>query len=97
MDNKLRHQGNFPISNSCVLTPDNLLDDRRCQRKWKTSAVNQSDQENYSNTCVQSKRVLSSQPFEIYVLCDKFRTGIGNALVDTRSQVSLVTERSLTL
>jgi hypothetical protein len=31
----------------------------------------------------------------MYVLCDKSSIGIGNALVDTGSQVSLVTERSL--
>ena len=87
MDNKLHHQGNCPISNSFVQTPNTLLDDRRCHRKQKTSAVVQCNQENYSRTCVQSKHGLSSQPFEIYVLCDNFRTGIGNALVDTGSQV----------
>jgi len=35
------------------------------------------------------------QPFEIYVLCDSLKTGLGNALVDTGSQVSLVKECSL--
>jgi len=35
------------------------------------------------------------QPFEIHVLRESFKTGIGNALVDTGSQASLITERSL--
>jgi hypothetical protein len=34
-------------------------------------------------------------PFEIYELCDKLRTCLGNALVDTGSQVSLVKESGL--
>lgn len=35
-------------------------------------------------------------PFEIYVLCNKLCTGLGNALVDKGSQVSLVKESGLT-
>jgi hypothetical protein len=34
-------------------------------------------------------------PFEIYVLCNELYTGLGNALVDTGSQVSLVKECGL--
>ena len=34
-------------------------------------------------------------PFEIYVLCDGLNTGLGNALVDTGSQVSLLKEGTL--
>jgi hypothetical protein len=34
-------------------------------------------------------------PFEIYVLCNELHTGLGNALVDTGSQVSLVKESGL--
>jgi hypothetical protein len=51
--------------------------------------------ENYFNTCINAKYVLYLQPFEMYVLCDNLRTGMGNALVDTGSQVSLATEQSL--
>ena len=52
--------------------------------------------ENYSNTCMNSnKHGHPFQPFEIYVLCDKLRTGMGTALVDTGCQVSLVTEHCL--
>jgi len=36
-------------------------------------------------------------PSEIYVLCNEVITGLGNALVDTGSQVSLVKEGTLTL
>jgi hypothetical protein len=35
-------------------------------------------------------------PFEIHVLCNDLCTGLGNALVDTGSQVSLVKESGLT-
>ena len=35
-------------------------------------------------------------PFEIYVLCDQLSMVLGNALVDTGSQVSLVKEGGLT-
>ena len=35
-------------------------------------------------------------PFEIYVLCEQLSMGLGNALVDTGSQVSLIKESSLT-
>ena len=42
-----------------------------------------------------NKHGLSFQPFEIYVLCDKLKTGMCTALVDTGSQVSLVTEHCL--
>ena len=53
-------------------------------------------EENYSNTCMNSnKHGHSFQPFELYVLCDKLRTGMGTALVDTGYQVSLVTEHCL--
>jgi hypothetical protein len=34
-------------------------------------------------------------PFEIYALCNELRTGLGNALVDTGSQVSFVKESGL--
>jgi hypothetical protein len=39
---------------------------------------------------------LIKEPFEIYVLCKQLHTGLGNALVDTGSQVSLVKESVLT-
>jgi len=41
-------------------------------------------------------RYFPSQPFIIYVVCDLLKNGIGNALIDTGSQVSLVTAESLT-
>ena len=34
-------------------------------------------------------------PFIIYVLCDQLKDGMGNALIDTGSQVSLVKETGL--
>jgi hypothetical protein len=34
-------------------------------------------------------------PFVIYVLCDQFKNGMGNALIDTGSQVLLVAENGL--
>ena len=55
----------------------------------------QNNQEKYSNKRVQSKHGPFLQPFEIYVLCESLKTGLGKALVDTGSQVSLVKERSL--
>jgi hypothetical protein len=35
------------------------------------------------------------RPFEIYVPCNQLHTGLGNAFVDTGSQVSLVKESGL--
>jgi hypothetical protein len=90
-DDKLSHQVDIPIENNCVQTHQS------CHRERKITAVAQNNQEGYSNTCVQSKRgLLSLLPFEIYVLCDSLKTGIGNTLVDTGFQVSLVTERRVT-
>jgi len=57
--------------------------------------VDQNNQAYYSNKRVQSKHGPLLQLFDIYVLCDSLKTGVGNALVDTGSQVSLVKERSL--
>jgi len=57
--------------------------------------VDQNNQEKYSNKRVQSKHGPFLQPFEINVPFDKLKTGLGNVLVDTGSQVSLVKERSL--
>jgi hypothetical protein len=57
--------------------------------------VDQNNQENYSNMRVQLKHGPFLQPFEIYVLCDSLKTGLGKALVNTGSQVSLVKERSV--
>jgi len=34
-------------------------------------------------------------PFVVYVLCNQLKTGMGNALIDTGSQVSLVAETGL--
>ena len=46
---------------------------------------------NYNRDC-------SSQPFIIEVVCDSLKNGRGNALIDTGSQVSLVTaERGLNI
>ena len=45
---------------------------------------------NYSNKCVQMKH-RPFLPFEIYVLCDSLKTGIGDALVDIGTQVSFIT------
>ena len=39
-------------------------------------------------------RGCSSQPFIIEAVCDLLRNGRGNALIDTGSQVSLVTAES---
>jgi hypothetical protein len=36
-----------------------------------------------------------SPPFLIYILCEQMRQGMGNCLINTGSQISLVTERSL--
>lgn len=42
-----------------------------------------------------SRKRMVHSPFMIYVLCDQLKVGIGNALVDTGSQVSLVAMNSL--
>jgi hypothetical protein len=94
-DNRFGPQGDIPIVDSYVQAPDTLLYEPTCNRGRETTAVDQNNQENYSNTCIEFKHGQSSYPFEIYVLCDSLKTGMGNALVDTGSQVSLVTERSL--
>jgi len=94
-DDRISHQDDIPITNSYVQTPDTLLYDQQCHSERKVSAVDQNNQENYSNKCVQSKHGPVLQPFEIYVLCDSLKSGLGNAIVDTGSQVSLVKERSL--
>jgi len=94
-DDRINHQDDIPIANSCVQTPNTLLYDQRCHSERKEAAVDQNNQENYSNKREQSKHGPFLQPFEIYVLCDSLKTGLANALVDTGSQVSLVKERSL--
>ena len=71
-----------------------LLYDHRCHSERKLAAVDWNNK-NYSNRRVQSKHGPFLQPYEIYVLCDSLKTGLGNAIVDTGSQVSLVKERSL--
>ena len=85
-DDQLRLQSEVQ---NYILTPDIFLDKR------KTSAVDRDKQENYHRTSVPFQHELSLHPFEIYVLCNSLRTGMGNALVDTGAQVSLVAERSL--
>ena len=65
-------------------------------RERKVAVVDQNNQDNYSNMRVQWKHGQFLQPFEIYVLCYSLKTGLGIALVDTGSQVSLIKERSLT-
>ena len=87
-DDRISHQDDIPVAKSCVQTPDTLLCDQRCHSERKVAAVDQKIQENYSNKRVQSKHGLFFQPFEIYVLCDSLKTGLGDALVDTGSQVS---------
>jgi len=94
-DDRISHQDDIPIANSCVQTPDTLLYDQHCHSERKVAAVDQNNQANYSYKRVQSKHGPFLQPFEIYVLCDGLNTGLGNALVDTGSQVSLGKERSL--
>ena len=94
-DDRISYQDDIPIANSCVQTPDTLIYDQRCHSERKVAAVDQNNQANYSNKSVQSKHGPLLQPFEIYVLCDSLKTGLGNVLVDTGSQVSLVKRRSL--
>jgi len=61
------------------------------------------DQEGCSSDHIHSECNLSYDchgrevhfPFIIYVLCDQLKDGMGNALIDTRSQVSLVKETGL--
>ena len=90
----LIHQDDIPIANICVQTPDNLLCDQRGHSERKVASVDQNNQACYSNIRVQPKHGPLLQCFEIYVLCDSLKTRIGNALVDTGSQASLVKERS---
>jgi hypothetical protein len=42
-----------------------------------------------------SEKQPSQGPFVIYILCDQLKHGMGNALIDTGSQISLVAETSL--
>ena len=90
-DDRISHQDDIPKTNSCVQTPE-ILCDQRGHSERKVAAVDQNNQA-YSNMRVQPKHGPLLQPFEIYVLCDSLKTGLGNALVDTGSQVSLVTEQ----
>ena len=82
------HQDDIPIANSCVQTPDTLLWDQRGHCEQKVATVDQNNQAYYSKMRVQPKHGPLLQPFEIYVLCDSLKTGLGNALVNTRSEVS---------
>ena len=94
-DDRISYQDDIPIANSCVQTPETLLCDQRDHSERKVAAVDQNNQEYYSNMFVQPKHGPLLQPFEIYLLCNSLKTGLGNAQVDTGSQVSLVKERSL--
>jgi hypothetical protein len=61
------------------------------------------DQEGYSSDHIHSECNLSYNshgkevhfPFVIYILCDQLKNGMGDALIDTGSQVTLVKGRSL--
>ena len=94
-DDRFSHPDNIPIIDNCVQTPDTLVYDQGCHKERKVTAKVKNNLTNYSNKCVQMKHGPFLRPFEIYVLCDTLKTGIGNALVDTGSQVALITERSL--
>jgi hypothetical protein len=48
------------------------------------------------NSHNESKRQQNKCPFVIYTLCSELKNNMGNALVDTRSQISLVAEDVLT-
>jgi len=87
-DYRISHQDDIPIANICVQTSDTLLCDQRVHSERKVSAVDQNNQAYYSNMRVLPKHGPLLQPFEIYVLCDSLKTGLGNALVNTRSEVS---------
>ena len=72
-DDRISHQVDIPIANSCVQTPDTLLYDQQCHSERKVAAVDHNNQANYSNKRVHSKQGPLLQPFEIYVLCDTLR------------------------
>ena len=65
-DDRICHQDYIPIGNNCFQTPDTLLYDQRCHSERNVAAVDQNNQENYSNMRVQLKHGPFLQPFEIY-------------------------------
>jgi len=89
-DDRISHEDDIAIANSCVQTPDTLLNNQRCHSERKVAAVDQKNQENYSNKRVVSKHGPFLQPFELYLLCDSLKAGLGNATIEPASQVSLV-------
>jgi len=82
-DDRISHQDDIPIATNCVQTPDKLLYEKRCHSERKVAAVHQDNEGNYSIKRMQWKHGPFLQPFEIYVLCDSLKTGLGNALTDT--------------
>ena len=62
-----------------------------------------SNQEDYSSRQIHPECELSHDsywqvaqfPFVVYILCDQLKNGMGNAFIDTGSQVSLVAENGL--
>jgi hypothetical protein len=79
----------------------NQVGDMSCHQVPQTNVTD--DQEGCSsdrthpecNLCYDSHVQEVHFPFVIYVLCDQLKNGLGNALIDTGSQVSLVAETSL--
>jgi len=77
------------------------MDGKRCHQVQQVTIAN--NQEDYSSYPSHPVYNLSSDlrgqrihsPFVIYVLCNQMKNGMVNALLDTGSQVSLVTEKGL--
>jgi hypothetical protein len=95
------NEGNGLPEITAKLQKVNQMDDKRCHQVQQVTIAN--NQEDYSNYPSHPVYNLSSDlrgqrnhsPFVIYVLCNQLKNGMVNALIDTGSQVSLVTEKGL--
>ena len=95
------NEDNGPPEITAKLQEVNQMDGKRCHQLQQVATAN--NQEDYSSYPSHPVSNLSSDlrgqrnsPFVIYVLCNQLKNGMVNALTDTGSQVSLVTEKGLT-
>ena len=95
------NEDNGPPEITAKLQEVNQMDGKRCHRVQQVTIDN--NQEDYSsypshpvyNLSSDLRRQRNHSPFVMYVLCNQLKNGMVNALIDTGSQVSLVTEKGL--
>ena len=95
------NEDNGPPEITAKLQEINQMGDKRCHQVQQVAIAN--NREDYSsypshpvyNLSSDLRRQRNHSPFVMYVLCNQLKNGMVNVLIDTGSQVSLVTEKGL--